>query len=424
MEIKPDIHPSANIKVVGIGGGGGNAVNRMVGSKITGVEFVAINTDAQALHYNRAELKVHIGNKTTRGLGAGASMDQGRKAAEEDIEAIRDSLKGADMVFLTCGLGGGTGTGAAPIVADIARELGALCVAVVTKPFAFEGYRRSQTAQEGFQELRSKVDTIIVIPNDKLLGVIDRKTSVLDAFEVVDDVLRQGVQGIADLITVHGMINVDFADVRTIMRSAGSALMGIGYGTGEQRAIEAARAAVESPLLDMSINGAKGVLVNITGGSDLTMHEVSEAISIITEAAHAEANIIFGAVVDESSVGEAKVTVIATGFEPSYQVAPEVKPVSGMGQKTFFDRKTYPVPTPESLNALPKLSPVSSMSKVTNFFGRKNASAPSATFQVRTQPIGLKPTSPERKKIEMSVPVPESEESELDVPAFIRKKMR
>lgn len=411
MEIKPDIHPAANIKVIGIGGGGGNAINRMVGSKLTGVQFVAINTDAQALHYNRADIKVHIGNKATRGLGAGANRDVGQKAAEEDIEAIRDALKGADMVFLTCGLGGGTGTGAAPIVADIARELGALCVAVVTRPFSFEGYRRSQTAQDGFQELRNKVDTIIVIPNDKLLSVIDRKTSIMDAFEVVDDVLRQGVQGIADLITIHGMVNVDFADVRTIMKNTGSALMGIGYGTGESRAIDAAKAAIDSPLLDMSINGAKGVLVNVTGGTDLTMHEVSEAIGVITDAAHEEANVIFGAVIDESSVGEVKITVIATGFEPSFQAEAAKTNQPAVSNKSFFDRKSFAEPTKSPVTAQP-----------TNFFGRKSTSPSVQTFQVRTKQIGQFSGTPVKKG--MTTELPMEEENELDVPAFIRKKMK
>ena len=305
----------ARIKVVGVGGSGSHAVNRMVESKIKGVEFVAVNTDAQDLHFCDAPTKVHIGQTTTRGLGAGADPDLGKKAAEENKEDVYNSLKDADMVFVTYGAGGGTGTGAGPIVAEIARELGALTVAVVTKPFSFEGLRRKKIAEEGIEELRSRVDTLIVIPNDRLLQVIDKKTSLYDAFSVVDDVLRQGVQGISDLITQHGMINVDFADVKAIMANSGSALMGIGRGTGDSRTLEAAKQAIDSPLLELSIDGAKGILFNITGGPDLGMYEIDEAARIITEAADPDANIIFGAVIDEAMQGEVKITVVATGFD-------------------------------------------------------------------------------------------------------------
>lgn len=307
----------ARIKVVGVGGGGSHAINRMVESKIKGVEFVAINTDAQDLHYCDAQIKVHIGETTTRGLGAGSDPELGKKSAEENKEDIYNALKDADMVFVTYGAGGGTGTGAGPIVAEIARELGALTVAVVTKPFSFEGLRRKKLAEEGIEDLRSKVDTLIVIPNDRLLQVIDKKTSLFDAFSVVDDVLRQGIQGISDLITQHGMINVDFADVKSIMANSGSALMGIGRGTGDSRTLEAAKQAIDSPLLELSIDGAKGILFNITGGPDLGMYEIDEAARIITEAADPDANIIFGAVIDEAMQGEVKITVVATGFDES-----------------------------------------------------------------------------------------------------------
>lgn len=305
----------ARIKVVGVGGSGSHAINRMVESRIKGVEFVAINTDAQDLYHCDAPTKVHIGQTTTRGLGAGSDPEMGKKAAEENKEEIYNALKDADMVFVAYGSGGGTGTGAGPIIADIARELGALTVAVVTKPFSFEGLRRKKIAEEGIEELRNKVDTLIVIPNDRLLQVIDKKTSLFDAFSVVDDVLRQGVQGISDLITQHGMINVDFADVKAIMSSSGSALMGIGRGTGDSRTLEAAKQAVDSPLLELSIDGAKGILFNITGGPDLGMYEIDEAARIITEAADPDANIIFGAVIDEAMQGEVKITVVATGFD-------------------------------------------------------------------------------------------------------------
>ncbi|MFH0905515.1 MAG: cell division protein FtsZ [bacterium] len=312
----------ARIKVVGVGGSGCHVINRMIGSRIKGVEFVAINTDAQDLYHSDAPVRVHIGQATTHGLGAGSDPELGRKAAEENKEDIYNALKDADMVFITCGLGGGTGTGAAPIVAEIARELGALTVAVVTKPFSFEGLRRKKVAEEGLAELQPKADTLITIPNDRLLQVIDKKTSLFDAFSVVDDVLRQGVQGISDLITMHGMINVDFADVKAIMQNAGSALMGIGRGTGESRTLEAAKMAIDSPLLELSIDGAKGILFNITGGPDMGMYEIDEAARIITEAADPDANIIFGAVIDEAMQGEVKITVIATGFDESYTKRP------------------------------------------------------------------------------------------------------
>ena len=319
MEVTPDITPLASIKVIGIGGGGGNAVNRMISAKVEGVDFISVNTDAQALYHSQASHRINVGKAITRGLGAGSDPHVGKKAAEESSEELKAAIDGADMVFITCGLGGGTGTGAGPIIADIARELGILTVGVVTRPFSFEGAHRTQVALEGLEELKSKVDTLITIPNDRILSIIDKKTPLSDAFVVVDDVLRQAIQGIADLITTHGMINVDFADVRTIMKEAGSALMGIGYGSGENRAVDSARAAIESPLLEMSIAGAKGILFNITGGNDLSMFEVDEAAKIITEAADSDANIIFGTVINENYTGEIKCTVIATGFSEEDQ---------------------------------------------------------------------------------------------------------
>ncbi len=305
----------AVIKVVGIGGGGTNAVNRMINSGLQGVEFIAINTDAQALQMCDADQKIHIGEKITRGLGAGADPKIGAEAAEENKADIEESLRGADMVFVTAGKGGGTGTGAAPVVAKIARESGALTVGVVTRPFAFEGRRRSTYAEEGIKKLRENVDALITIPNDRLLDVAEKRTTMMDAFKMADDVLRKGVQGITDLITVPGLINLDFADVRTIMRDSGSALMGIGSSNSENRAAESAKAAISSPLLEASIEGATGIILNITGGSDLGLFEVNEAAEIVHNAAHQEANLIFGSVVDESFGDRVNVTVIATGFD-------------------------------------------------------------------------------------------------------------
>lgn len=315
LEFDMDFNQFAQIKVIGVGGGGNNAVNRMITAGLKGVDFVAINTDAQAMNLSRAGEKVQIGNKLTKGLGAGANPEVGSKAAEESRDELINVLKGADMVFVTAGMGGGTGTGAAPIVAEIAKELGALTVGVVTRPFTFEGRKRAMQAEKGIAELKSKVDTLITIPNDRLLQVVDKHTTIHEAFRIADDVLRQGVQGISDLIAVPGLINLDFADVKTIMRNTGSALMGIGTATGENRAADAARKAISSPLLETSIEGAQGVLLNITGGQNLTLFEVNEASEIIAEAADPEANIIFGAVIDDSLKEEVRVTVIATGFD-------------------------------------------------------------------------------------------------------------
>ena len=307
----------AVIKVVGTGGGGSNAVNRMVEAGLRGCEFIAVNTDAQALLMVEADQKIHIGAAATRGLGAGADPQKGYEAAMESRDELKEALKGADMVFVTAGEGGGTGTGSAPVIAEISRELGALTVGVVTRPFGFEGGRRAEQAQAGIGKLRDHVDTLIVIPNDRLLQVVEKQTSVMEAFRMADDVLRQGVQGITDLITIPGLVNLDFADVRTIMTDAGSALMGIGEADGESRAAEAARVAVSSPLLEASVEGATGILLNITGGSDLGLFEVNEAAEVVTGAADTNANIIFGAVIDENLAGRVRVTVIATGFDRS-----------------------------------------------------------------------------------------------------------
>ena len=306
----------ALIKVVGVGGGGSNAVNRMVDAGLSGCEFIAINTDAQALLMCDADVKMPIGANVTRGLGAGADPSVGRAAASESRDELKEALKGADMVFVTAGEGGGTGTGAAPIVAQLSQELGALTVGVVTRPFSFEGRRRAEVASVGVDELRDHVDTLIVIENDRLLQVVERRTSIVDAFMMADDVLRQGVQGITDLITIPGLVNLDFADVRTIMNEAGSALMGIGTASGENRATEAAREAVSSPLLESSIEGATGILLNVTGGPDIGLFEVNEAAEVVTSAADQNANVIFGAVIDEALGDEVRVTVIATGFGP------------------------------------------------------------------------------------------------------------
>ncbi len=304
----------AVIKVVGVGGGGTNAVNRMVDAGLAGVEFIAVNTDAQALMMTDADVKIQVGAQATRGLGAGADPEIGFAAAQESRDELKEALKGADMVFVTAGEGGGTGTGGAPIVAELGQELGALTVGVVTRPFAFEGRKRADQAERGIDQLRDRVDTLIVIENDRLLQVVERQTSVVEAFRMADDILRQGVQGITDLITEPGLVNLDFADVRTIMRDAGSALMGIGRASGENRAAEAARTAVSSPLLEASIEGATGILLNITGGSDIGLFEVNEAAEVVTGAADQNANVIFGAVIDDSLGDEVQVTVIATGF--------------------------------------------------------------------------------------------------------------
>ena len=403
---KPTIENVANIKVVGVGGGGTAALNRMVEAKIKGVEFIAVNTDAQALHYSNAPTKLHIGQNVTRGLGAGMNPALGQQAAEESREEIHDMLKGADMVFTTAGFGGGSGSGALPVITEIARETGALTVAVVTKPFTFEGQRRLAIAEEALSELQNRADASVVIPNDRLLQIIDKKTSLVDAFRVVDDVLRQGVQGISDLITHHGMVNVDFADIRAIMQDAGSALMGIGRASGENRAVEAARAAIESPMLDVTIDGAKGIVFNITAGDDLRMYEVEEAARTITEHTDANARVIFGAVMDGSQVedGELRITVVATGFDKP-EVAPQQKQRYGgalQGQPVMQQpASSYPQPQPQP-----------------------EAIEESARMQTRpTYTPEPQPASPQ-VSVRPAEAAQVEEEEDLDVPTFIRRKMR
>jgi len=333
IEFDLEMERLAQIKVIGVGGGGSNAVNRMIAAGLRGVEFISVNTDAQALYMANADCKLQIGEKLTKGLGAGANPEIGQQAAEESREEIKQALKGADMVFVTAGMGGGTGTGAAPIIAGVARDLGALTVGVVTKPFTFEGRRRMGVADKGIAALREKVDTLIVIPNDRLLQVVEKRTPILEAFRIADDVLRQGVQGISDLIAVPGLINLDFADVKTIMKETGAALMGIGIGSGDNRTVEAARAAISSPLLETSIDGARGVLLNITGGSNLGLFEVNEAADIVAEAADPDANIIFGAVIDDRLQDEVRITVIATGFD--HRVTERKQIIEELTQRTF-----------------------------------------------------------------------------------------
>jgi cell division protein FtsZ len=434
-EVKPRIETFANIKVVGVGGSGGSALNRMIASKIRGVDFVAMNTDVQALHQSLATTKIHIGKTVTRGLGAGMDPDMGLHAAEESMNEIREALKGADMVFVTCGLGGGTGTGAGPKVAEIAREMGALTVAVVTRPFAFEGLERKSIADGGYERMADAVDTIITIPNDRILQITDRKTSLLDAFEIADDVLRQGVQGISELITVPGLINVDFADVRAIMLNRGSALMGIGMGHGENRAADAAKAAIASPLLEVSIDGAKGILFTITGGSNLGMYEVSEAAKVITHSADPHAKVIFGAIIDENMKDDVKVTVVATGFEsrmvsakPRTVVAtgvyappafgkPAAAPSDPLERMPFGNRAAArePAPTPEPKRPISQPAPAA-----------VREPAP-ATSQPHVQPPQYAPMNPPRSTMPapnvVPTTVPKAIEEDLEIPAFIRKKM-
>lgn len=395
MEIKPEIETFAKIKVIGVGGSGNSAVNRMLSDRMRGVEFVAVNTDAQALHHCAAQIKVHVGNNTTRGLGAGMDPDLGRKAAEENQDDLRMVIEGSDMVFVTCGLGGGTGTGASPVVAEIARDSGALVVAVVTKPFSFEGPVRKAIADQGLDELSSRVDTIITIPNDRILQIIDKKTSLVDAFSVVDEVLKQGVQGISELITVPGLVNVDFADVKAIMKDTGSALMGIGRGSGENRAVEAAKAAINSPLLEMSIEGAKGILFTITGGGDLTMYEVNEAAQVITGSADANAKVIFGAVIDEELGDEVKITVVATGFDAKARQRAKEKEIEKALAQT----------------------PVSAPKQKQSVFFERVSEHKDEDYKKETNVISV--PQPSR-----AAPAKTKDEEELEIPAFIRKKIK
>lgn len=398
-EVKPAIETLAKIKVIGVGGSGGSAINRMVNAKIRGVEFLAVNTDLQALHCNLAPNKVHIGKTVTRGLGAGMNPDLGYKAAEENQNEIREALKDADMVFITCGLGGGTGSGGSPLVADIARASGALTVAVVTRPFTFEGQQRKEIADRAHAALLEKVDAIITIPNDRILQVVDKNASLLESFQIIDDVLRQGVQGIAEVITVPGQINVDFADVRTIMQDSGSALMGIGRATGENRAVEAAKAAVASPLLDLSIEGARGILFIISGSHNLGMHEAAEAAKVITSHADENAKIIWGTVIDDNLKDEVKITVIATGFD---------RRDAGGSRSQVSAKATAPTYAPSHESPFR--------------WGRKDhaESEKSAKVDFGASPLSKAET---KKSAAPAQPKADEEESELDIPAFLRKKM-
>lgn len=414
-QVKPEIETFAKIKVVGIGGGGGAAVNRMISDNIKGVEFIVVNTDVQALNQNLAPNKIAIGKSLTRGLGAGMNPEVGSRAAEENSNEIREALQGSDMVFLTCGLGGGTGTGAIPEVAKLAKDIGALTVAVVTKPFTFEGAQRRRIADDGFDRLLQHVDAIITIPNDRVLQIIDKKTSLMDAFTVVDDVLRQGVQGIAELITVPGLINVDYADVKAIMESSGSALMGIGRATGENRAIEAAKQAIASPLLELSIDGAKGILFTITGSQELSMHEVAEAAKVITSSADEDARVIFGANIDPEMEEEIRITVVATGFDSRERrtKAPGTVEVQAQGSWSpgNFLRTREEEPAKKKIEK-PKVNfQAPAVSKPTP------APAPAPAPRMQPQPIIHKPAP-------APAPLPKKkEEDEIEIPAFIRKKM-
>ncbi len=413
-EIKLDIETFARIKVVGVGGGGNNAISRMIDAKIKGVEFVAINTDAQALHHSKAGEKVHIGKNLSKGLGAGMNPEIGRQAAEENRDEIQDVLKGADMVFVTCGLGGGTGSGAAPVVAETAKELGALTVAVVTKPFSFEGAQRRSIGEEALQNLKDRVDSLITIPNDKLLSIIDRKTTLINAFKIVDDVLRQGVQGISDLITKPGIVNVDFADVRAIMADSGSALMGIGIASGDNRATEAAKAAINSPLLEISIDGAKGVLFNISGSSDLGMLEINEAANVITESIDPNAKVIFGAVIDDQvKKGEIIITVVATGFDAEkVHENPLVRRASLTAPTTAPIINTYNNPVVSNVNGEETEKEEDEFKQTT--FPIKKILKPDMIIEEKIQP---------RPSITAIEAGGTEEDDELEIPAFIRRKM-
>jgi cell division protein FtsZ len=414
-QVKPDVETFAKIRVVGVGGSGGSAVDRMVRSGIRGVDFMAMNTDVQALHHNAAPKKLHIGKTVTRGLGAGMDPDMGRRSAEEAQNEIREALKDTDMVFITCGLGGGTGSGAAPVIAEIAKELGALTVAVVTKPFTFEGPQRTDIADGAHQDLSQFVDTIITIPNDRVLQIIDKKTSLLDAFTIVDDVLHQGVRGISELITVPGLINVDFADVKTIMSNRGSALMGIGTGKGETRAVDAAHAAISSPLLEVAIDGASGILFTIAGGESLGMQEVSEAAKIITSSADDDVKVIFGAVVDETMGEEVRITVIATGFESGHRPVAAVsrkksrqddEAGAGLRMPAFFSTPTF----------APK--------KTFNQDREEKEEEPQRDFfkkNIRSSEDMQDDNQQDEPPVRASQK--KNEEEDLEIPAFIRKKM-
>jgi cell division protein FtsZ len=437
--VKPSNTTFAKIKVIGVGGGGGNAVNSMIDSKqIQGVEFITVNTDAQALLTSQADTKLQIGNNFTKGLGSGADPEVGRTAAEESRERLKDLLYDTDMVFITAGMGGGTGTGASPVIAEIAKEAGALTVAVVTKPFAFEGIRRLQSAEEGIDNLKDRVDTLIVIPNQRLMDVVDKKMTLLDAFRLADNVLGQGVQGISDLITVPGLINVDFADVKTIMLDSGSALMGIGEASGENRAATAARMAISSPLLEVSIDGARGILYNITGGSDMTMSEVSDASAIIAQAAHPEANIIFGATINEEQGSSIKISVIATGFdERQMGYAAANRPLfgaytrdSGRRLQTNQPQAQMAAPEPTKIDRAPGsfTQPLTNQQITTTHAMPQSPFIKSQAFGdqmnvSRQVPVNQPPVQMQQMPEEAPAPANDGTfEDEFEIPAFLRNK--
>lgn len=457
-EVKPQVETFAKIKVVGVGGSGGSAVDRMVKNGIRGVDFIVMNTDVQALHHNSAPHKLHIGKAVTRGLGAGMDPEVGKRAAEESQNEIREMLKDADMVFVTCGLGGGTGSGASPVIAEIAKDLGALTVAVVTKPFSFEGPQRKKVGEQAYNNLAKHVDTIITIPNDRVLQIIDKKTSLLESFKIVDDVLRQGVQGISELITVPGLINVDFADVKTIMKDQGSALMGIGIGTGDDRAAIAANSAISSPLLEVAIDGARGVLFTIAGGTSLSMQEVAEAAKIITSSADENVKVIFGAIVDEAMGEEVRITVIATGFEDDssgQSNEEEAAPVPAMRSRAFFSSSSSPFLKKKPLEDRPAPAPAPAPQPQMFDEEEDERDVPTFTRPVFTPPQFQQPQPVQQQPMQQPMnpapvfapPQPQmsqpsyqtyqppqppqappqqkktTEEEDLEIPAFIRKKM-
>jgi cell division protein FtsZ len=429
LTLDPESRRGAKIKVIGVGGGGGNAVNRMVDVGLTGVEFIVANTDLQALDHNKAAVKVQIGHKLTKGLGAGADPNIGRQAALEDTDTLIQSLSGADMIFVTTGLGGGTGTGAAPVIASLASELGALTIAVVTKPFRFEGKKRALQAEAGLEALRECVDTVISIPNERLLSIIDRRTTLNDAFTLADDVLRQAIQGISDLILVPGLINLDFADVKTIMSGMGVAMMGTGTSEGDGRAMQAAQRAVSSPLLeDSSVHGARGVIINVTGGPDLSLVEVNEASCVIQEAAHEDANIIFGAVVDPQLAGKVKITVIATGFDRKAAA----RQAPGAASNTPVDLNSYSTHVNRALDAFHNAPEAEAVGRTVATMAESPLAAAVPAVHASAPPtVGVS----RRPVVELSLPgvvarasaVASGEKvfeasSALDVPAFLRRQ--
>lgn len=439
-EVKPAIESFAKIKVIGVGGSGGSAVNRMIKAKIKGVEFIVANTDVQALHASQASTKIHLGKEITRGLGAGMNPDVGRQAAEESSDEIREALRGADMVFVTCGLGGGTGSGASPVIAEIAKDMGALTVGVVTKPFGFEGVPRRHIAEEAFDALQEQVDTIISIPNDRVLQITDKKTSMLDAFNIVDDVLKQGVQGISEVITVPMIVNVDFADVRAIMNETGSALMGIGRASGENAVVEAAKKAISSPLLEMDVEGAKGILYTIMGGPNLSMHEFDEASQIITSRSDSDARVIFGAGIDDTLGDEVKVCVIATGFDGTVtkREAPERKPESYYANKRIPSpapvneappkRTVAPAPAPEPRPA-PAPKPFAAVKRIVERVvpepEEEIEEEPIAAFEPEEENPFVKRVIPAARELQTAAAAPApSAEEDLEIPAFIRRNMK